>query len=94
MQLRIRTALENQLVVRAALGNATSSEHEDLIRVADSRHTVRDDDRRPRAHDRAKPEQNLLLGVGVNRRQRVIQNQDAGIDGNGARERRALFLTT
>ena len=44
------------------------------------------------AHDRAQPEQNLFFGVGVDRRQRVVQDQNAGIDGDGAGERGPLFL--
>ena len=79
-------------VVRAALGDAAVVQHEDLIRVAHGRDAVRHDDRRPLAHDAAQPGQDLLLGVGVHRRERVVQDQDRRIDHHRARERRALLL--
>ena len=44
------------------------------------------------AHDVAQPRQDLFFGVGVHRRQRIVQNQDRGIDDDGARDGRALLL--
>ena len=35
----------------------------------------------------------LLFGIGVHRRQGIVENQDARVDDDGARESRALFLS-
>ena len=51
-----------------------------------------DDDRRALAHHAAQARQDFLFGVGVHRRQGVVQNQDRRIDQQGARERGALLL--
>ena len=45
-----------------------------------------------RAHHAAKARQNLFLGIGIHRRQRVVENQDRGIDDDRPGQRRALFL--
>ena len=39
-----------------------------------------------------RPREDLLLGVGVHGRQRIVEDQDARIDDDGARERGALLL--
>ena len=88
----VEPAVRDELVVRAALDDAAAVEHDDLIGVAHGRDAVRDDDRRPLPHHAAQPRQDLLLRVGVHRRQRVVQDQDARIDHQRARERRALLL--
>ena len=43
---------------------------------------------------RREAQQDLFFGVGVDGRQRIVQDQDARIDGDGAGERRALLLAT
>ena len=48
-------------------------------------------DVRARMHG-AQPRQNLLFGVGVHRRQRIVQDQDPRVDRHGARQRGALLL--
>ncbi len=40
----------------------------------------------------AQPRQDLFLGVCVYRRERVVQNQDPRIDGEGPRQGRSLLL--
>jgi hypothetical protein len=39
-----------------------------------------------------KTRQDFLFGVGIHRRQRIVQNQDAGIDQHRARDGGSLFL--
>ncbi len=53
---------------------------------------MRHDDRRAIAHHATQPRQNLFFGVGIHRRQRIVENQDARIDHDGARQGGALFL--
>ena len=64
----------------AAFGDAAFVEQEDDVGVAHGGDAVRDDDRRPLPHHAAQPRQDLFFGVGIDRRQRVVQDQDAGID--------------
>ena len=75
-----------------AFGDATFVEQEDDVGVAHRGDAVRDDDRRPLPQDSAQPRQNFFLRVRVHRRQRIVQNQDARVDDDGARKRRPLFL--
>ena len=91
-EIRVEPVARDELVVRAALGDAAAVEHEDQVGVAHGRDAVRHDDRRPLAHDAAQPRQDLLFGVRVHGRQRVVQDQDPRVDGQGARERRPLLL--
>ncbi len=79
---------------RAALDDAPAVDHQNLVGVADGRDAVRHDDRGARAHDPPQAQQNFLFGVSVDGRQRIVQDQDARIDGDGAGERRALLLAT
>jgi hypothetical protein len=64
----------------------------DPVGVPDGRHAVRDDERRAPAHDVAEASEDLLLGVRVNCRQRVVEHQDRRVEDDRARDRRALFL--
>src|SRR5439155_2529642 len=93
VQLGVECTSADQLVVRAGLEDAALVEHQDLIGTADRGHSVRDDNRGPLAHDQAKPRENLFFRVRIDRRQRVVENENPWIDGDGACERRALLLT-
>ena len=53
---------------------------------------MRHDERGAFTHHAAQPSKNLFLGVGVDRRQRVVENQNRRIGGDGARQRRPLLL--
>ncbi len=92
VQRGVESVLTDQLVVGAALGDASLVQQENDVGVAHGRDPVRHDDRRPLAHHAAQSRQNLLFRVGIHRRQRVVENQYRGIDDDRARERRPLFL--
>ena len=72
-------------VVRAALDDAPLVEHDDLVGVAHGGDAVRHDEATCgwRMH-LAQAMKNLVLGVGVHRRQRIVEDQDAGF-GTSAR---------
>src|SRR5687768_11673553 len=53
---------------------------------------MRDDQTGAIAHHTAKLAQDLLFGVRVNRRQRIVENQDPRFTQNRARDRRPLLL--
>jgi hypothetical protein len=82
----------DQFVVRAALGDAALVENQNHVGVAHRRDAVRDDNRRPLAHDAAESGEDFLFGVGIDRRQRVVQDQDPRVDGDGAGQRGPLLL--
>src|SRR5215216_3195563 len=88
----VLAARGEQLLVRAALDDAPLVEDADEVRVADGRDAVRDDERGALAHHAAQAAQNLLLRVGVHGRERVVENEDARLTHDRARNRRALLL--
>ena len=88
----VQTVALDEAIVGASLGNSPLVQHEDLIRVADRRNPVRHDDRGPLAHDVAQTGEDFFLCVGVDGRQRVVQNEDARIDDDRAGDGRPLLL--
>src|SRR5277367_5506274 len=54
---------------------------------------MRNEDRGAPLHDAAKLIQDLLFSVGVDARQGIVQNQNAGIAQHGAGDGRALLLS-
>ena len=94
MQMRVQAALRQQFGVRALLDDAASVERHDAVGTLDRRQPVRDDERRAAAHQQV--ERGLLhlrsLGLGVERRRRLVEDQDRGVLVDGARDRQALAL--
>src|SRR5581483_2856853 len=80
------------VVVRPVHGDAAVLEHDDLVGERDRRQPVRDDDRRAAAHRLAQPFPDARLGARVDRRGRVVEDQDARVDDERARDRDALPL--
>ena len=67
-------------------------EHQDLVGVLDRRHPVRDQHRRaPRRIGRRRV-RIVALGLGVDRRQRVVEDQDPRVGGQRAGQRDPLAL--
>src|SRR5687768_11038526 len=54
---------------------------------------MRDDQTRAVAHDAAQSAEDLLFSVRIDRRQRIVENQDPGLAQDGTRNRRPLFLS-
>ena len=78
--------------MRAARRDAAVVEDDDLVGERDRREAVGDDDRRPAAHRLAQAVADLRLGRRVDRRGRVVEDQDARVDDERARDRDALAL--
>ena len=93
VELLVAPAQTQQLRLRAALDDLAVLEHENLIRARDRREAVRDDERRAPAAQRAKPVANERLALAVEARCGLVENQDARIGENGARDRDALPLS-
>src|SRR5438105_9087995 len=81
-----------QLLVRAALDDAPLVEDADEVGVAHGRDAVRDDKAGALAHHAAQLGEDFLLGVGVNGRERVVEDEYARLAQHRARDRRALLL--
>jgi hypothetical protein len=86
-----RARLE-QLLLGAARRDAAVLEHDDLVRERDRREAVRDDERRPVAHRLPQPLADQRLRRGVDRRGRVVEDEDAGIYQERACNREPLAL--
>ncbi len=60
----------------AALDDLAMVEHQDLVGVHHRRKPVRDDERRAAARDLVERALDLALGAGVERRRRLVEQQD------------------
>ena len=89
---RYSSRLLEQLVVLPCGGDRAVLEHDDLVGQRDRRQAVGDDERRAARHHLAQRELDLLLGRGVDRRGRVVEDQDARVGQQRARDRDALAL--
>ncbi len=63
----------------ALLHDAPVLEHDDAVRVADRREAVRDDERRPTAHQPLERFFDEVLALGVERARRLVEDQDARV---------------
>ena len=85
-------AARRQLLVRARVDDLAVVDHDDAIGERQRRAPVRDEQRRARAGDPAQRRVDLLLDPRVDRRRRVVEQQDLGIREQRARERDPLAL--
>src|SRR4051812_12416352 len=67
-------------------------EHDDQAGVADRRETVRDDERRAAVQEPPERTLDLSLGADVDRARRLVEDQDARVGEERARERDELAL--
>ena len=90
----IERAALPQLLVRTAVEHAALVDDDDAIGERQRRPAVRDQDRRAAGGDAAQRRVDLLLDPRVDRRGRVVEQQDARVREQRARQRDALALTT
>src|SRR5689334_2003601 len=69
----VAAALGDELIVGAALDDVAVVEHDDLVRHADGREPVRDDDRDLVVRELAEALEDLDLGLGVHRRGGLVE---------------------
>ena len=74
------------------LHNPAALEHQDLIRAADRRQAVRDDERRPAVAQGAQPVLDLGFALGIETRGRFVEHEDPRIGENRPGDRDALAL--
>jgi hypothetical protein len=89
---RVQAAARDQLVVGPDLGRPAALEHDDAVGRPDRREAVRDHQRRP---VQGQARQRLLdqtLGLGVDRRGRLVQDQDRRVLQERPRDREPLLL--
>ena len=85
MELAVEAAERHQLVVSPVLHELAVVQHEDHVSIPDRRETVGDHDRRPADHQFVQGIQDHALGLGVDRRGRLVEDQDRRILDEGAR---------
>src|SRR5688500_15791171 len=93
-QLRVQPFLPDQLSVRAPLHDAPARHHQDLVGPQDGREAVCDGDGGAPLHQALERGLDEPLAHRVQRRGRLIEDQDARILEQDARDRHALLLTT
>src|SRR2546430_16179272 len=94
VQIRVITAASEQFVVRAALRDGAFDQDDDLVGVANGGGAVRNQNRGAALHDSAQAVEDALLGLGVDARERVVEDENARIADNGAGDGGALLLPT
>src|SRR5690606_30499378 len=94
VQAAVQSAVAQQLGVRPGLDDATVVEDEDPVRALDRRQTVRDDERRATTAERTQAVADERLALAVEAGRRLVEQQDARVRENGARDAYALPLTT
>jgi len=78
--------------VGALLHDAAVLEHDDQVGTTDRRETVSDDERGPVLEQQAQRLLDLPLGADVDRGRRLVEDQDARVRQERARERDELPL--
>ena len=92
MEVGVEAARRHELVVGAVLDDPALAQHDDEVGVlhrrdaVDTRNVVRPRRTLPQALE------DLLLGLGVDGGERVVEDEDARVDGERAREGGALLL--
>src|SRR5262252_5716868 len=81
-----------QHVVRPLFGDAAVVDDDDARGAPHGRQAVRDHDRRPAAHQLGDAAFDHALGLGIDAGGRLVEDQDLGVAGQGAREREQLAL--
>ena len=92
IKARVHAALRQQLFVRARLDDAPLVEDDDAVDRADGGQAMRDDDRRTPLHHRFERALEARLGVRVDARRRLVEDEQRRVAVDGAREREELPL--
>src|SRR5262249_40263858 len=92
IELPITAARCEELAMRAAFNDFAVFQHQNLIRAADRRQTVRDDEGGPAPAQRLEAVLNQRLAFAIETRGRFVQNQDAGIRQDGSSDGDSLTL--
>src|SRR4051812_6091106 len=88
----VEAVLHQQLGVTAAFGDPAAIEHDDLVGVDDGGEAMGDHDGGAAAAHLFQRALDLLLGAGVERAGRLVEQQDVRILENGAGDRHPLFF--
>ena len=92
VQTMIKPAPIQKLLMRALFDNLSVVDDDDVVRIADGAQSVRDHKRSPPLHQAQQRFLDARFGARVNTAGGFIQNQNAGIGENGARDCQKLAL--
>src|SRR5438094_688849 len=92
-ELGVASAEMHELVVRPTLDDTTVVEHVDAVRRPDAGEAVRDEEDRPAAEEVAHAREEVVLRARVERRGRLVQDDERRVPKERARERDPLPLT-
>ena len=91
IERRVKPAAREQLRVRALLDDAAAAHDQNAVGIADGAQAVRDDKARAPAHEVIHRLLNELLGAGVDRAGRLVEDEDGGVRQHGARNGQQLL---
>src|SRR5581483_11940018 len=92
IEVGVKAAASDEILVRAALNDASFVEDQDLVGFLHRRYPVRDDDAGLLVDGGSQAAENHILGLGVDAGQAVVEHEKGRVRDEGARERRALLL--
>src|ERR1700693_5832883 len=93
VQVAVVAVPRQEFVVRTQFYDPAGVQHGDLVSIAYSGHAMRDENRGAVLHDFAKMVEDFIFGVSIHARQRVVQNQDAGVSDDCPSDSRPLLLS-
>src|ERR1700685_462942 len=85
IQLGIVAAALAQFVVRSDLDDCAAAKNHDSVSILDGRYAMRNQNRGPIPHYAGQAVQDLLLCDRIDARERVVENEDAGVSEYSAR---------
>src|SRR5690349_7197557 len=92
VEIPIPSVLSVECIVSAALQDTSVFDDQNLIRAADGRKAVRDDERGAAFHQIPEPFLNQRLRFGIEAGGSFVQDQNARVGKNGAGDRNTLAL--
>ena len=92
VELAVEAVLREQLVVRALLDDPAVVEHDDQVGVPHGREAVGDHERRPAHHQLVERVEDHGLGPRVDRRRRLVEDEDRRVLEERAGDADALAL--
>jgi hypothetical protein len=92
METGVETLPRQQLLVRPALRDDAVAQHENHVGVANRRQPMGDGDRCPACHQPRQALEDQLFGFRIERRRRLVEQEDRGVANDRTRDRDSLPL--
>src|ERR1700691_2664299 len=92
IEVGVITAPRNEFIVGAQFDDASLVQNRNAVGIADGRNAMGNEDGRASAHDLAKVIEDFILGVRVDARQGIVEDENTRAAQQGTSDRGALLL--